>query len=124
MSYLTYEEYERIIGEEIEEKEFAQLLRKASVVLDVHTNRFYQRNDLENDVRMRKEAFKVAIAYQIEYMLEAGATTTFGIRTPKSWSVGRMNVSTDSSLSDSADLLSADALKVLSGTGLLYRGVR
>ena len=126
--YLSLKEYKRLVDRDTEltEKEFKKLLRKASALLDIQTRRFYQRNDLESDIPMRRNAFKLAIAYQIEYMHEVDATTTFGMQEPDSWSIGRMSVSKSKGVSSSTNevsLLSGDAMLQLSGTGLLYRGV-
>lgn len=126
--YLSLKEYKRLVDKETEltEKEFRKLLRKASALLDVQTRRFYQRNDLESDIPMRRNAFKLAVVYQIEYMHEADASTTFGMQEPDSWSIGRMSVSKSkggSSATNETPLLSGDAMLQLSGTGLLYRGV-
>jgi len=126
--YLSLKEYKRLVDRDTEltEKDFRKLLRKASALLDIQTRRFYQRNDLESDIPMRRNAFKLAIAYQIEYMHEVDATTTFGMQEPDSWSIGRMSVSKSKGVSSSTNevsLLSGDAMLQLSGTGLLYRGV-
>jgi hypothetical protein len=126
--YLSFREYKRLVDRDTEltEKDFRKLLRKANALLDIQTRRFYQRNDLESDISMRRNAFKLAVAYQIEYMHEADATTTFGMKEPDSWSIGRMSVSKSkggSSSTNEAPLLSGDAMFQLSGTGLLYRGV-
>lgn len=127
--YLSLKEYKRLVDRDTEltEKDFRKLLRKASALLDIQTRRFYQRNDLESDIPLRRNAFKLAVAYQIEYMHEADATTTFGMQEPDSWSIGRMSVSKSkggsSSTTNEAPLLSGDAMLQLSGTGLLYRGV-
>lgn len=122
--YLSLKEYKRLVDRDTEltEKDFRKLLRKASALLDIQTRRFYQRNDLESDIPMRRDAFKLAVAYQIEYMHEAEATTTFGMQEPDSWSIGRMSVSKGKG-SKEVSLLSGDAMLQLSGTGLLYRGV-
>lgn len=127
--YLSLREYKRLVDKDTEltEKEFRKLLRKASSLLDIHTRRFYRRNNLESDIPLRRKAFKLAVAYQIEYMHEADATTSFGMQEPDSWSIGRMSVSKNkgsSSSTEEASLLSGDAMMQLSGTGLLYRGVR
>lgn len=125
--YLSLKEYKRLVDKETEltDKDFRKL-RKASALLDIQTRRFYQRNDLESDIPLRRNAFKLAIAYQIEYMHEAEATTTFAMQEPDSWSIGRMSVSKSkggSSSTNEVSLLSGDAMLQLSGTGLLYRGV-
>lgn len=125
--YLSLKEYKRLVDKETEltEKDFRKLLRRASALLDIQTRRFYQRNDLESDIPMRRNAFKLAVAYQIEYMHEADATTSFGMQEPDSWSINRMSVSSSkgSALKEETPLLSGDAMMQLSGTGLLYRGV-
>ncbi|AUJ85468.1 hypothetical protein [Enterococcus sp. CR-Ec1] len=125
--YLSLKEYKRLVDKEPEltEKDFRKLLRRASALLDIQTRRFYQRNDLESDIPMRRNAFKLAVAYQIEYMHEADATTSFGMQEPDSWSINRMSVSSSkgSALKEETPLLSGDAMMQLSGTGLLYRGV-
>ena len=99
-----------------------QPLKGIRMEMNEETRRFYQRNDLESDIPMRRDAFKLAVAYQIEYMHEAEATTTFGMQEPDSWSIGRMSVSKGKG-SNEVSLLSGDAMLQLSGTGLLYRGV-
>ena len=125
--YLSLKEYKRLVDKETEltEKDFRKLLRRASALLDIQTRRFYQRTDLESDIPMRRNAFKLAVAYQIEYMHEADATTTFGVQEPDSWSINRMSVSSSkgSASKEETPLLSGDAMMQLSGTGLLYRGV-
>lgn len=125
--YLSLKEYKRLVDKETEltEKDFRKLLRRASALLDIQTRRFYQRNDLESDIPMRRNAFKLAVAYQIEYMHEADATTSFGMQEPDSWSINRMSVSSSkgSASKEETPLLSGDAMMQLSGTGLLYRGV-
>lgn len=125
--YLSFKEYKRLVDKETElaEKDFRKLLRRASALLDIQTRRFYQRNDLESDIPMRRNAFKLAVAYQIEYMHEADATTTFGVQEPDSWSINRMSVSSSkgSASKEETPLLSGDAMMQLSGTGLLYKGV-
>lgn len=128
--YLTLDEYKQLVDEDTQltPKEFKKLLRKASALFDVHTRRFYQRNELTSDLPMRRDAFKLAIAYQIEYMEEVEATTTYGMQEPDSWSIGRMSVTTSarsaSGQTKEASILCHDSIVALSGTGLLYRGVR
>lgn len=125
--YLSLKEYKRFVDKETEltEKDFRKLLRKASALLDIQTRRFYQRTDLESDIPMRRNAFKLAVAYQIEYMHEADATTTLGMQEPDSWSINRMSVSSSKggASKEETPLLCGDAMMQLSGTGLLYRGV-
>ena len=128
MAYLTFEEYQKLGYEELTETEFNALINKACVFIDSQTRNFYQFNDLEKDIPFRRDKFKFAIALQVEYMHQTGATSTYEINTPQSWSIGRTSVSEASRYSNSGrneapSILSDDAIAMLSGTGLLGRAV-
>lgn len=61
-------------------------------------------------------------------MAESGSMTTQGLNTPNSFSIGRTTISkgstTNSTGSDGKpNLLSDDAISLLTHTGLLYRGI-
>jgi len=126
MPYLTYEEYNQLGFADMEEAEFNKLLPKASDVLDSVTRFFYRENDLESDVPIRKEQFKKAVAAQVEYFHETGATTSYGMNEPSTVAIGRTTLSEGSKSSQSAprnDLISKDVYFYLKETGLLYRGI-
>lgn len=126
MPYLTYEEYNQLGFADMEEAEFNKLLPKASDVLDSVTRFFYRENDLESDVPIRKEQFKKAVAAQVEYFHETGATTSYGMNEPSTVTIGRTTLSEGSKSSQSAprnDLISKDVYFYLKETGLLYRGI-
>lgn len=126
MPYLTYEEYNQLGFADMEEAEFNKLLPKASDVLDSVTRFFYRENDLESDVPIRKEQFKKAVAAQVEYYHETGATTSYGMNEPSTVTIGRTTLSEGSKSSQSAprnDLISKDVYFYLKETGLLYRGI-
>lgn len=128
MPYLTYKEYTDLGFEEMEESEFEKLLIKASGVLDSITRYFYSYNDLETDIDFRKEQFKKALAAQIEYFHDMGATNSHGLNEPGHVQIGRTSVSKGGRNSGSQDeqknnLVSDDVYIYLSGTGLLYRGI-
>jgi hypothetical protein len=128
MPYLTHEEYKEFGYSEITEDDFTKLVGKASDFFDIQTRNFYQFHDLSKDIEFRKIKFKKAIALQIEYMQQTGATSTYEINTPQLWSIGRTSVSEASRYSNTGrneapSIVSEDAIAALSGTGLLYRGV-
>lgn len=128
MAYLTYTEYQEIGYTSLTEKEFNELVNKACDLIDVQTRNFYQFNDLESDVEFRKLKFKRAVACQIEYMYQANATSTLEINSPQSWSVDGMSVTeasryNNTGANESPSILADDAVLMLSGTGLLGRGL-
>lgn len=126
--YLTYNEYKKFGFTEIDESEFDKLLPKASDVLDSVTRGFYVFNNLEDDVSFRRDKFKKAVACQIEYFYEMGATSSHGLNEPSTVTIGRTTVSKGARGSTSqnepqANIVSNDVYMYLSGTGLLYRGI-
>ena|SRR5699024_3137151 len=127
MHYLTYDEYMDLDFTEIEKMEFDRLLKRASDVLDNVTRYFYRKNVLENDVDFRKEQFKKAVAAQIEYFHEMGATNTHGLNEPGTVTIGRTTVSKGTRNSSQHEqqnsIVSDDVYMYLEGTGLLYRGI-
>lgn len=129
MPYLTYEEFNDLVGFELEKAEFNKLLPKASAVLDHVTNHFYQRVSMENDNMWRVEQFKRALCAQIEYFHELGATTFEGInKAPQSFTAGRITVTNasrynPSGKNESKSLVAEDVYIYLEGTGLLFSGV-
>lgn len=129
MAYLTYAEYTDFGFSEMEESEFDRLLPRASDVLDAVTRNFYVFHDLESDIPFRRENFKKALACQIEYFHEIGATTTSGLNEPATVTIGRTTVSQTVRGATPQNepqnrLVSEDIYNYLEGTGLLYRGVR
>lgn len=127
MAYLTYEEYTSFGYEDVDAAEFSKLVEKAGDFMDLQTRSFYQINPIDEDPsNFRRMKFKKAVALQIDYMHQVGATTASEMSTPQSWSVDGMSVSTGGSGGDgntSASIISEDAIWSLSGTGLLYRGL-
>lgn len=129
MAYLTFTEYKEIGYTSLEEDEFNNLIAKASTFIDSQTRDFYHYNDLEKDIEYRRTKFKKAVALQVEYMYQSGATSTYDANTPQSWSIGRTSVSEASRYSNTGrneapSIVCEDAILALSGTGLLFRGVR
>lgn len=128
MPYLTYSEYKSFLFAEVDEIEFDRLLNRASDVLDNVTGDFYQFNVLETDITYRQRKFKKAVACQIDYFHEMGATTSHGLNEPATVSIGRTSMSSGAKGSKAEveptnKVVSQDALSFLEGTGLLYRGI-
>ena len=127
--YLNKEEYKELLGVEAP-SDFYIMLAKASVVVDTETRRYYQFNDLETDkVELRKRAFKMAIALQINFYVHAETDTVEGMNSqPTSVRIGDTSVTygnkSDIEGNARSSAISQDALNVLAGTGLLYRGLR
>lgn len=126
---LTFVEYNELIGESVDEARFTELIGKAEQVIDSVTRHFYQFHDLETDIEFRKKQVKLAIAYQVQYFDEVGATTSEGITSrPQSVSLGRTSISSDSrqgvtTQQGNQSIVCEDAYNALHLTGLLNRGV-
>lgn len=127
MAYLTYEEYTSFGYEDVDAEEFKKLVEKAGDFMDLQTRNFYQINPIDEDPsNFRRTKFKKAVALQIDYMHQVGATTASEMSSPQSWSVDGMSVSTGGFGADGntgVSIISEDAIWALSGTGLLYRGL-
>jgi|SRR5690625_763844 len=128
MPYLTYAEYLEFGFEEIEEEEFNELLPRASDVLNSVTRSFYEFNDIDKDIEFRRNRFKKALAMQIQFFSDMGATTTYDIKTPDHVQIGRTSISMTGRNSSGSDdnktgVICDDALMYLRDTGLLYAGI-
>lgn len=125
MEYLTYQDLKDFGIIEIEEDTFNHILPKATDVIMHVTRHFYRHADMNEDVEWRRTAFKKAIAAQVEYFYETGATTSNAINSPSQVTIGRTTVGARQSGNDHQpkSIVSRDALMHLSMTGLLYRGV-
>ena len=124
MPYIDYQYYtDEYKGASIDESAFSSLVVRASDAIDSITRSFYQFHDLENDLAFRKNKFKKAVASQVEYFHEVGATTTYGMNEPTSVTIGRTSQSGGSTSIQTNTLLSPDVIGYLNDTGLLYRGL-
>lgn len=124
MPYLTYEDYQFWGTASVDEEEFPKLLEKASDVVNSVTRSFYQFNDIEQDVPFRREQFKKAVAAQIDYFADSGATNAHGLNSPLSVTIGRTQMSNGANNQQKLNnVVSDDVFMLLRHTGLLYRGL-
>lgn len=127
MAYLTYQEYVDLGFTEVDKEDFDRLLRRASGVVDGVTNHFYQFNSLEEDrSSFRRTQFKKAVAAQIEYFQELGATNSHGLNEPTTVTIGRTTITSARGAQNAPQrsLVSNDVYFLLEKTGLLYAGIR
>lgn len=124
MPYLTYDEYKFWGNASVTEEAFPKLLQKASEVIDDLTRAFYRFNDINMDVPYRREQFKKAVAAQIDYFDDMGASTAHGLANIQSVTIGRTSITGGATAGAGGSILSGDALAYLRYTGLLYSGVR
>lgn len=122
MSYLTSNEYERLGFDEIDN--FEQLEERASSVIDLYTDYFYNNVDFKSDNPIRKNAVKQAVAYQINYMDSSGITTAEDKASLNSLSIGRTTINysnnTTNAIKDNFNL-SQDTLNLLNSVGFGYK---
>ena len=122
---LTLEEFKELGFAEI--KDFSDLRQRAEIAIDLFTNYFYQNNNLEDDIPLRKKAVKLAIANQIRYLNESGILTAEDKVTFNSVSIGRttFNYGNENNANQEASKfnLSLDTMNLLKSVGFGYRGV-
>lgn len=127
MSYLTYQEYNDFGFTEIDEAEFNKLIKRAGDALNSVTRSFYVFNDIDEDHEFRAAQFKKAVACQLEYFHNTGATTSHELNEPTTIRIGRTDMSRGSRNSGGNEqknsIVSDDVYMYLNGTGLLYKGV-
>mgnify|MGYP000393838665 CR=1 FL=1 len=83
--------------------------------------------DFEKEIEHRKQAVKLAVAFQVAYLDASGIMTADDKQSVASVSLGRTSVSyrdtSQTSLESARYNLSLDALNALKGAGFGYRGV-
>ena len=125
MVYVTQEEYKELTGQDAPDN-FQWLETKAGAELDSVTRFYYAHNPLENDFRGKQ--FKKAMIAQIEFYVATGTTSSEVLNSqPDSVRIGNTTISynrtgTGAEQAKRSTALSQDALNLLRGTGLLYRG--
>lgn len=123
--YVDEAEFKEITGREAPEN-YKELEMRASAELDSVTRFYFQFNELGEDFRSRQ--FKRAIITQIQFFEEVETTSSESLNNqPDSIRIGSTTVSynrnsTSAETSKRSSAVSQDALNILKGTGLLYRG--
>ncbi|HFV0792111.1 TPA: hypothetical protein ACGNE0_001594 [Streptococcus agalactiae] len=126
IAYLTKDEFTKDFGFD-EVNDFEKLLKRAEVSINLFLNGFYDFVDFEKEIEHRKQAVKVATAFQVAYLDATGIMTADDKQSVASVSLGRTSVSykdtSSVSLESARYNLSLDALNALKGAGFGYRGV-
>lgn len=126
IAYLTKDEFTKDFGFD-EVNDFEKLLKRAEVSINLFLNGFYDFVDFEKEIEHRKQAVKVATAFQVAYLDASGIMTADDKQSVASVSLGRTSVSykdtSSVSLESARYNLLLDALNALKGAGFGYRGV-
>lgn len=126
MQLLSQKEFQELTSKSTN-ADFDTLEKAAENMINPLTRMYYERNSIDEDSDTnRVNWFKKALALQIEYMDDIGATSTYEMaqKDVKSVSIDGTSVSTGTSPTDSAtNGVYNLALEYLFYTGLLYRGV-
>lgn len=123
--YITEEEFKEFTGEDAPDN-FKYLEMSARAELDTATRFHFRTNEFTDDYISQQ--FKQAMVVQIKFYMDKDTTSSEAMNdTPDSVRIGDTTVSynrsgnaTERSRRDTA--LSQDAVNLLRGTGLLYRG--
>lgn len=125
IAYLTQDEFKDFGFDEIED--FEKLLKRAELSINLFLNGFYDFVDFEKEIDHRKQAVKLATAFQVAYLDASGIMTADDKQSVASVSLGRTSVNykdtSQTALESSRYNLSLDALNALKGAGFGYRGV-
>lgn len=126
MQLLSQKEFQELTSKSTN-ADFDTLEKAAENMINPLTRMYYERNSIDEDTDTnRVNWFKKALALQIEYMDDIGATSTYEMaqKDVKSVSIDGTSVSTGTSPTDSStNGVYNLALEYLFYTGLLYRGV-
>ncbi len=119
MTYLTQKEFDELDFDEV--TDFEKLAKRAKIAIDLYTNGIYQKGiDFEKEIAYRKNAVKLAMAFQIAYLDSSGIMSADDKQLANSVSIGRTSISYSTSQSTSAGQqfnLSMDAENVLRQAG-------
>ena len=119
MTYLTQEEYSKLGFDEV--SNYEKLAERAKIAIDLYTNGFYQKGiDFDKEVEYRKNAVKLAMAFQIAYLDASGILTADDKQLTGSVSIGRTSISYQNGGNGSSGQqfnLSLDAENVLKQAG-------
>lgn len=126
MALLNKNEFQKLTGI-VPDADFDKLEKAAESMINPLTGMYYELHSIDEDTDInRVNWFKKALALQIQYMSDIGASSTYEMaqKDIKSVSIDGTSVSTDTSPTDSAtNGVYNLALEYLFYTGLLYRGI-
>lgn len=119
MTYLTKAEFSDLGFDDVEN--FDKLAKRAEIAIDMYTQNIYKRFiNFEDDFDYRKQAVKLAMAFQIAYLDVSGIMTADDKKTMQSVSIGRTSINYGSYVGGSDGQqynLSLDAENVLKQAG-------
>lgn len=119
MTYLSQDEFTKLGFDEVEN--FEKLAKRAEIAINLYTQGLYQKGiDFEKEIKHRKDAVKLAMAFQIAYLDSSGIMSADDKQLASSVSIGRTSISYSTSQSTSAGQqfnLSMDAENVLRQAG-------
>ena len=126
MAYLTAEEYAEFFNLNEAPADFESLEHTARVSVDLYTRNLYHYTKIENEPEHRKQAVKLAMAYQVRYLDASGITSADDKQALESVQIGRTSLKYRGT-SKQAQLagqfnLSLDALNQLNAAGFGYIG--
>lgn len=126
MALLNKDEFHKLTGI-VPDADFDKLEKAAEIMINPLTGMYYELHSIDEDADInRVNWFKKALALQIQYMSDIGASSTYEMaqKDVKSVSIDGTSVSTGTSPTDSAtNGVYNLALEYLFYTGLLYRGI-
>lgn len=126
MALLNKNEFQKLTGI-VPDADFDKLEKAAEIMINPLTGMYYELHSIDEDTDInRVNWFKKALALQIQYMSDIGASSTYEMaqKDVKSVSIDGTSVSTGTSPTDSAtNGVYNLALEYLFYTGLLYRGI-
>ena len=125
IAYLTQDEFKDFGFDEVEG--FEKLLKRAEIAINLFLNNFYSFVDFEKEIEHRKQAVKLATAFQVAYLDASGITTADDKQSVSAVVLGRTHITYKNSSSQSLESarynLSLDALNTLKSAGFGFRGV-
>lgn len=91
MTYLTKDEFAEMGFDEV--TDFDNLVKRAEIAINLYTQGIYQRYiDFDKEADYRKQAVKLAMAFQIAYLDVSGIMTADDKQTMASVSIGRTSI--------------------------------
>ena len=125
IAYLTQDEFKGFGFDEVDD--FENILMRAEIAINLFLNNFYSFVDFEKEIGHRKQAVKLATAFQVAYLDASGITTADDKQSVSTVILGRTHITYKNSSSQSLEgaryNLSLDALNTLKSAGFGYRGV-